>query len=153
MARFLLLLGLLAASVHAQSKLILTGTKALDDDDPAPTDPSLFTSYASTITVSDNSTTTETATSDTTTSTNTTSSANKTLISGGATATSTGHGPKPTNTRPCNGHARFCDRAYSNVTMVAAHNSPFVRPGSMASNQKLDVSAQLNDGVRMRGFS
>jgi hypothetical protein len=32
---------------------------------------------------------------------------------------------------------------------VAAHNSPFVRPNNAASNQRLDVIQQLNDGVRM----
>lgn len=53
------------------------------------------------------------------------------------------------NTQPCNGWPEFCSRSYSNITMVAAHNSPFVRPGNAGSNQALDVTQQLNDGVRM----
>lgn len=32
--------------------------------------------------------------------------------------------------------------------MVGCHNSPFIRSGSTAANQDLDVTAQLNDGVR-----
>lgn len=32
--------------------------------------------------------------------------------------------------------------------MIAAHNSPFVQPGSAAANQQYDVTTQLNDGVR-----
>lgn len=54
------------------------------------------------------------------------------------------------NTQPCNGYPEFCARKYSNITMVAAHNSPFVRKGNVASNQALDVTTQLDDGVRMR---
>ncbi|KAK1700381.1 PLC-like phosphodiesterase [Colletotrichum godetiae] len=54
----------------------------------------------------------------------------------------------PTNTQPCNNYVEFCDRKYSNVTEVGCHNSPFVRPGNSASNQALDVTNQLNDGIR-----
>jgi hypothetical protein len=44
---------------------------------------------------------------------------------------------------PC---AEFCNWEYSNITMFAAHNSPFI----MASNQYLDVTTtQLNDGIRL----
>ena len=53
------------------------------------------------------------------------------------------------NTQPCNGYPEFCARNYSNITVVAAHNSPFVQPGSVAANQALDVEAQLDDGIRM----
>ncbi|RLL97266.1 hypothetical protein CFD26_103328 [Aspergillus turcosus] len=56
------------------------------------------------------------------------------------------------NTQPCNGHPEFCARKYSNITMVAAHNSPFVKPGNAAANQALGVVSQLNDGVRMLQF-
>ncbi|KAK7427882.1 hypothetical protein QQZ08_005655 [Neonectria magnoliae] len=66
------------------------------------------------------------------------------------TETGTETGPaEPTNTQPCNGHVEFCTRKYSNITNVACHNSPFVRPGNSGSNQELDVRTQLNDGVRM----
>lgn len=50
----------------------------------------------------------------------------------------------------CNGHAELCDRRYSNVTYVAAHNSPFNKFGNPGSNQAESVETQLNDGVRMR---
>ncbi|KKZ63013.1 hypothetical protein EMCG_02629 [[Emmonsia] crescens] len=58
----------------------------------------------------------------------------------------------PTNTRPCNGYPEFCERKYGNITYVAAHNSPFVREGNIASNQNLPVTIQLNDGVRALQF-
>lgn len=83
--------------------------------------------------------------------------AGTTTLSGNATATgnssmtssSTSQTPLPTNTRPCNGYPEFCARNYSNITMVAAHNSPFVRPGNWAANQAMPVTTQLNDGIRM----
>ena len=53
------------------------------------------------------------------------------------------------NTQPCNGYPELCTRKYSNITMVAAHNSPFVKQGNVAANQVLDVTTQLNDGIRM----
>ncbi|KAK5987262.1 putative secreted protein [Cladobotryum mycophilum] len=64
------------------------------------------------------------------------------------TATGTSTAPAPTNTQPCNGWVEFCSRKYSNITMVGAHNSPFVRPGNSASNQALPVKVQLDDGIR-----
>lgn len=66
-----------------------------------------------------------------------------------ATASSTSTSAPVINTRPCNGYVELCARNYSNITMVAAHNSPFYRPGNAASNQMFDVTAQLNDGIRM----
>lgn len=68
-----------------------------------------------------------------------------------ATATTTGTATKTpvVNTRPCNSYPDFCTRKYSNITMVAAHNSPFVRSNNVAANQALDVTQQLNDGIRM----
>lgn len=56
---------------------------------------------------------------------------------------------RPTNTQPCNNHPEFCERSYSNITHIAAHNSPFVVPNNAASNQLLPVTDQLNDGIRM----
>jgi hypothetical protein len=57
--------------------------------------------------------------------------------------------PRPTtNTRPCNGHVELCNRKLSNVSMVVAHNSPFVVPHNAASNQVYPVLNQLEDGVR-----
>lgn len=49
----------------------------------------------------------------------------------------------------CNGHAAFCSRRYSDVTVVGAHNSPFVRPHNVAANQARPVLTQLDDGIRL----
>lgn len=56
--------------------------------------------------------------------------------------------PQASNTRPCNGHVEYCNRKFSNITQVVAHNSPFVRPQNAASNQALEVEDQLKDGIR-----
>ncbi|KAJ8059698.1 hypothetical protein OCU04_011346 [Sclerotinia nivalis] len=66
-----------------------------------------------------------------------------------STATSTSSSARATNTTPCNNFVEFCDRSYGNITEVSAHNSPFVRKGSAAANQELDVTIQLNDGIRL----
>lgn len=47
----------------------------------------------------------------------------------------------------CNGHAELCDRIYSDVTFVGAHNSPFVGIGP-SDNQFTSPTDQLNEGVR-----
>ncbi|WVF68545.1 hypothetical protein IAT40_003313 [Kwoniella sp. CBS 6097] len=47
----------------------------------------------------------------------------------------------------CNGHAELCDRKYSNVTFIGAHNS-YGAGDSIADNQNKDVTAQLDDGIR-----
>ncbi|CZT45127.1 related to BSC1 Transcript encoded by this ORF shows a high level of stop codon bypass [Rhynchosporium secalis] len=77
----------------------------------------------------------------------TTMSGNGTM-NGTATST-TSSAPQPTNTTPCNNYVEFCGRRYGNITEVAAHNSPFVRPGNAGANQQLRVTTQLNDGVRL----
>ena len=64
-------------------------------------------------------------------------------------ATSTSSAAAASNTVPCNNYVEFCERKYSNITMVTAHNSPFVNPNNVAANQDYGVVAQLNDGVRM----
>jgi hypothetical protein len=151
----LLLVALLPA-IQAQEAPSLT-----DIVQPAPTDPSLFSTYQSTITRDQTSSPDDlayTTTSDNHVllvgaSTTATLPANETTLSGNATTTPVESAVLPTNTRPCNGYPEFCERKYSNITEVAAHNSPFVRTGSMASNQALDVTVQLNDGIRMRRFS
>jgi hypothetical protein len=75
------------------------------------------------------------------------------LVNGTANATMTASASASAspvvNTQPCNGYPEFCARNYSNITVVAAHNSPFVKPGSVAANQALQVVSQLDDGVRM----
>ncbi|KAF2739620.1 PLC-like phosphodiesterase [Polyplosphaeria fusca] len=55
---------------------------------------------------------------------------------------------QPINTQPCNGYVEFCNRSLGNISMVVAHNSPFVIPRNAASNQALGVITQLNDGIR-----
>ncbi|GAA5892735.1 uncharacterized protein JCM6883_007456 [Sporobolomyces salmoneus] len=49
----------------------------------------------------------------------------------------------------CNGYSEFCDRKYSNVSIVGAHNSYGVQRGSVAANQNYTVETQLNNGIRM----
>lgn len=72
-----------------------------------------------------------------------------TTLRGNGTATVTSSAPpEPINTTPCNNYPEFCARRYSNITMVGAHNSPFVRVGSAASNQEYPVATQLDDGIR-----
>lgn len=69
-----------------------------------------------------------------------------------ATASSSPSASPVQNTRPCNDYPEFCNRKYSNITMVTAHNSPFVRQGNAAANQMYDVTSQLDDGIRMCKF-
>ncbi|KAH4096352.1 hypothetical protein HBI25_184410 [Parastagonospora nodorum] len=70
----------------------------------------------------------------------------------GSASATTSVRPRPTNTTPCNGHLEFCQRRFSNISMVVAHNSPFVREHNAASNQVLPVLTQLNDGIRGLSF-
>ena len=62
---------------------------------------------------------------------------------------STSTAAQPVNTQACNNYPELCSRSYSNITYVAAHNSPFITPNNAAANQKYGVFAQLNDGIRM----
>lgn len=66
-----------------------------------------------------------------------------------ASATKSSTSAEPVNTTPCNNYPELCNRSYSNITFVAAHNSPFVNPNNAAANQALPVLDQLNDGIRM----
>jgi hypothetical protein len=68
----------------------------------------------------------------------------------GAASVTTSARPKPSNTQPCNGYPEFCQRKFSNISMVVAHNSPFVKEHNAASNQLLPVLTQLKDGIRGR---
>jgi hypothetical protein len=47
----------------------------------------------------------------------------------------------------CNGHSEFCDRSWSNITLVGAHDSPFVGDG-LSDNQNINITAQLELGIR-----
>ncbi len=75
-------------------------------------------------------------------------SAPTTGTNGTSTATSTANAAE--NTVPCNNYPEFCNRKYSNITEVCAHNSAFAIRNNAASNQIYGIIDQLNDGVRMR---
>ncbi|RYO97963.1 hypothetical protein DL764_007224 [Monosporascus ibericus] len=77
-----------------------------------------------------------------------TSKPTTTLPSNFTSSSTTSTAPSVTNTQPCNNYPEFCQRRYSNITEVGCHNSPFITPNNLAANQKYDVTAQLNDGVR-----
>ncbi|TIC69910.1 PLC-like phosphodiesterase [Wallemia mellicola] len=48
----------------------------------------------------------------------------------------------------CNGHAELCERKYSNVTFIGAHDSAFIGNSPM-TNQDWNVTSQLNHGTRL----
>jgi hypothetical protein len=75
------------------------------------------------------------------------SAAGETFLHGSSVASSSSHAPTSGSVQ-CNGYAEFCDRKYSNVTYVVAHNSPFHIAHNAASNQDFDVTTQLDNGVR-----
>ncbi|TPX15697.1 uncharacterized protein E0L32_000031 [Thyridium curvatum] len=148
------------AKTDETSITVLTGTKSVSTKAPAT---GTYQSFPSKITLA--STPSGSGTSMTSNSTGSSSTATSqeetvTLITGShtttvtrpvngtGTASSTATQPAVTNTRPCNNWPEFCARKYSNITMVAAHNSPFDRAGSAASNQELGVVTQLDDGIR-----
>jgi hypothetical protein len=112
----------------------------------------IFVSGDRTLTLSaDNATASSTSNSQITRTTNTNE---LTQISGAAnrtmTATGTSSAPVMSNTAACNNYPEFCNRKYSNITEVCAHNAAFAIPRNAASNQDLGIIDQLNDGVRMR---
>ena len=50
----------------------------------------------------------------------------------------------------CNGYQDLCNRKYSNVTHIGAHDSYAVgKLGSLGSNQEANVTVQLEDGIRL----
>ena len=65
------------------------------------------------------------------------------------TSSSTSSASSPQNTVPCNNYPEFCNRKYSNITEICAHNSAFAIPNNAGSNQFYGIVDQLNDGVRM----
>lgn len=67
------------------------------------------------------------------------------------TASTTSSSSTPVNTLPCNNYPEFCNRKYSNITEVCAHNSAFAVKNNAGSNQQYGILDQLNDGVRMSG--
>ncbi|QDS76572.1 hypothetical protein FKW77_006981 [Venturia effusa] len=160
-----------AAAVSAQSVLTLSGTptsggSAIGDQ---PTGSVSYLSLSTTVTLSSDvpSTTlisgtnsaaaSSTGSSNGTVTSSSSTSTSLTYLAGGGASTTSGNGTasstssaaRPTNTQPCNGYPEFCNRQYSNVTHIAAHNYPFIQPGNTGSNQELSVTEQLDDGIRM----
>ncbi|GKT50295.1 putative serine carboxypeptidase [Colletotrichum spaethianum] len=146
---------------NTEDVTFLSGTKTVPVTQPrTPTGP--YATYTSRITLTNGDLSTMTGTMTVTgnvTQTTTNSVGQSVVIISGqtsvVTSTVTGNATQsttapagPTNTQPCNNYVEFCDRKYSNITEIGCHNSPFVRPGNSASNQALDVTTQLNDGVR-----
>lgn len=157
--RLLWLASVVTAQLESSSVEIITvtGTNAnfSNGDAPAVTVPSDFvastiataslTAISGSMSASNSSTSATSAAS---------SEATYTQLVGGtrsasSTASGTSTSAAPVNTQPCNNYPEFCDRKYSNITEVCAHNSPFVRPRNVASNQELTVTQQLNDGIRV----
>ncbi|KAF1839203.1 PLC-like phosphodiesterase [Decorospora gaudefroyi] len=145
-----------SSSSSTLSVITLTGSVSFsgDNDAPAPTVPSDFEgSTFATITlpgasassgsgILPNGTTSETSSGEPVTEIG---NGNRTL-----TPTGTETAPAlPSNTQPCNNYPEFCNRKYSNITEVTAHNSPFTRQNNLARNQIYGVTQQLDDGVRM----
>ncbi|KAM3474298.1 hypothetical protein MY8738_007965 [Beauveria namnaoensis] len=128
--------GLAQVVSYSDSSGLTFFTGSRTDKPAASTGPpsDAYTSYGTQITL--------TGINDTTTATSTTVTTPTSTTNGTTSAT-------PTNTQPCNNYVEFCTRKYSNISFVAAHNSPFVRPGNSGSNQALPVKVQLNDGIRL----
>lgn len=162
------------STASSDGVVLLSGSQSIITEAASPT--GSYISYASTITVDtrsptagsmSNSASTMAASNGTATGTgkgtsSTSSTSDLTTLVGGeatsgllnatsalnATGSNTSSSPQATNTTPCNNYVEFCFRKYSNITMVAAHNSPFVG-ASAADNQVYDVTTQLNDGIRL----
>ncbi|KAL8732083.1 MAG: hypothetical protein Q9166_003037 [cf. Caloplaca sp. 2 TL-2023] len=53
----------------------------------------------------------------------------------------------------CNNSPELCDRSYSNITHLGAHDSPFLRDQStdysISGNQHMNTTSQLDAGVRL----
>ncbi|KAJ9156725.1 PLC-like phosphodiesterase [Pleurostoma richardsiae] len=150
-------------SSESDGVVILSGTKSVTLTEQTPT--GSYQSYSTQVTLASTTSSTDSLdsiTSNATTSESSSTTSSVTYLTGSVTTTSsssltgnfsitsssTSTSAAPTNTQPCNNWAEFCSRKYSNITMVAAHNSPFVKPGNSAANQQLDVTTQLNDGIR-----
>ncbi|KAJ5893880.1 PLC-like phosphodiesterase [Penicillium taxi] len=154
------------------SSLALTGGTTITNPSAVAVPTGEYESYTSTITLDDGKTTstfvlnatitgnsTATPTGNQTTVTTTHSNSLTVLVGASPTngtnstaTSSTSTAALATNTQVCNSYVEYCQRSYSNITMIAAHNSPFVRQGNAAANQEYSVTDQLNDGIRMLQF-
>lgn len=147
-----------SSSSSTDGIVVLTGTHTSSETPPTSTEDSTTATLATTTlsgteTTTDNATQTDSETFSTGTLTYLTGSITVTttgILTGNfsTTASSTSTAPTATNTQPCNNYVELCQRKYSNITNVGTHNSPFVKTGNLAANQQLEVTDQLNDGVR-----
>lgn len=138
-----------ASSTKSSSQVSTTSSIAAQLTE-IPTDPrATYASEHTTFTIqsSTNATGSLSSFNQTLTSSSSSSSAKETLLHGATTASSLASVPTNSDAR-CNGYAEFCERKYSNITYVVAHNSPFHRANNAASNQDFDVTTQLDNGVR-----
>jgi hypothetical protein len=155
LGRQIWLVVLSASVVFTQSTTVLSGyaTASVTGDDVLPTgSQATYLSYSSTLTLPSSPAPPSNGTNTTRPASGISSVETITYLAGGtnvANVTATSSSARPTNTQPCNGHPEFCNRKYSNLTMITAHNFPFARRGNAASNQELGLVDQLNDGIRM----
>lgn len=147
-----------SSSSSTDGIVVLTGTHTSTEAPPTSSTDSSTVTLATT-TLSGSETTTDNATQtglETSTGTVTYLTGSITVTTTGTvvgnfsttSSSSTSTAPTATNTQPCNNYVELCQRQYSNITNVGTHNSPFVKEGNAAANQQLDVTTQLNDGVR-----
>lgn len=54
----------------------------------------------------------------------------------------------PKRATVCNGSSDLCNRSYGNVTFAGAHDS-YAIGSSVAANQNVSITAQLDAGIRM----
>ncbi|MCJ1389218.1 hypothetical protein MMC18_002074 [Xylographa bjoerkii] len=141
---FCIVLALQSCAQSVSGLANVSSTSAVNDSaDALPTGSGVsYISYSSTLTTLGSQASLVTASSGS----NARTSTNTVLV---ATGTSILSIPSPTYTTPCNGFPEFCNRQYSNITYVAAHNSPFDIPNNLASNQDYGVITQLDNGIRM----
>lgn len=140
-----------SASAQALTGIFSAATSGPAVGDVAQTTNLTYISYASTITRSATAalSTGNTTTNGTSSSSDITNLVGGTRTLGNSSTTASTTAALPTNTQACNGYVEFCDRQYSNITYVAAHNFPFIRANNAARNQELGMLDQLNDGIRM----
>lgn len=137
----------ISASVSAESSANITSSIEAQLTE-IPTDPrATYPSGSITVTVQSSTNVKAALFSFNQTTTTSSSKAIETFLRGSS--TDPGSASTPTaGSATCNGYAEFCDRKYSNITYVVAHNSPFHKAHNAASNQDFDVTTQLNDGIR-----
>lgn len=136
-----------ASSTRSSSEVTTTSSIAAQLTEIPTNSRATYPSEQITFTVQSSANATASISSFNQTVTSSSSSGRETLLHGATTASSFASAPTNSDAR-CNGYAEFCERKYSNITYVIAHNSPFHRANNAASNQDFDVTTQLDNGVR-----